>query len=140
MILQTYTPGHYVYKYASAYDYEGFYRKEINLLQTTSFPPFTDIFRVLVSCEDEGAALDATKLATDRIREVAAKYPNAFVYLNAMRSPKKRIQTKHRMQVLMRIQPHRDDIRAEIYAAADEVSRTFPQVTCFTEINPNDLS
>ncbi len=140
VILQTYTPGHYVYKYASAYDYEGFYRKEINLLQTTSFPPFTDIFRVLVSCEDEGAALDATKLATDRIREVAAKYPNAFVYLNAMRSPKKRIQTKHRMQVLMRIQPHRDDIRAEIYAAADEVSRTFPQVTCFTEINPNDLS
>lgn len=140
VILQTYSPNHYVYRYATAYDYEGFYQKEINLLQATGFPPFTDILRMLISCENEQAALDATKQAIDGVREISAKFPDGFVYLNAMRSPKKRIQTKYRMQVLMRIKPLRDDIRSAVYKVADDVSRFFPQVTCFTEINPNDLS
>ncbi len=139
VILQTYTPNHYVYRYVTAYDYIGFYKKEINLLQTTAFPPFTDIFRLLISCEDEGKALDATKYAIDRMRAVAEKRQNDFAYLNAMRSPKKRIQTKYRMQILMRV---RCDcgVRQIVYGVADEITEKFPQVTCFTEINPNDLS
>ena len=140
VILQTYTPNHYVYRFATAYDYEGFYSKEINLLQATGFPPFTDILRILISCESEQAALDATKAAIDGVRALTENNPNAFVYLNAMRSPKKRIQSKHRMQVLMRIKPGMDELRSSIYAVADKVSENFPQVTCFTEINPNDLS
>lgn len=140
VILQTYSPNHYVYRYAAAYDYEGFYSKEINLLQATDFPPFTDVLRLLISCENESVALDATKLAIDGVRAVAAVFPDEFVYLNAMRAPKKRIQSKHRMQVLMRIRPNNAVVRAEIYRVADEVAAAFPQATCFTEINPNDLS
>lgn len=140
VILQTYSPNHYVYRYAAAYDYEGFYSKEINLLQATDFPPFTDILRLLISCENEAVALDATKLAIDGVRAVAAGFPDEFVYLNAMRAPKKRIQSKHRMQVLMRIRPNNAAVRAEVYRVADEVAAAFPQATCFTEINPNDLS
>jgi len=140
VILQTYTPNHYVYRYACAYDYEGFYQKEINLLQATGFPPFTDILRMLISCENEGIALDATKYAIDKVREISQTHPDKFVYLNAMRAPKKRIQTKYRMQVLMRIKPYSDEIRSSVYAVADAVSQKFPHVSCFTEINPNDLS
>lgn len=140
VILQTYTPNHYVYKYATEYDYEGFYAKEINLLQATGFPPFTDIIRMLISCENEQTALDATRLAMDGVREVAEKYPDDFVYLNAMRAPKKRIQTKHRMQVLMRITPDCATVRSAVYAVADAVAAKYPQVSCFTEIDPNDLS
>lgn len=140
VILQTYTPGHYVYKYATEYDYDGFYAKEINLLQATGFPPFTEILRMLISCENESAALDATKLAIDKARELAEKNGDCFVYLNAMRAPKKRIQNKHRMQVLMRIKPNNDSIRRAVYKIADQVCAEYPQVSCFTEINPNDLS
>lgn len=140
VILQTYTPNHYVYRFAANYDYEGFYDKEINLLQATGFPPFTEILRLLVSCENESVALDATRLAIDGIREVASKRQNDFVYLNAMRAPKKRIQAKHRMQILMRIKTEKADIRSAVYKVADRVIESFPQVTCFTEINPNDLS
>ena len=129
-----------MYKYATDYDYDGFYSKEINLLQATGFPPFTEILRMLISCENEGIALDAIKLAIDKTRALAEKHIDSFVYLNAMRAPKKRIQTKHRMQVLMRIKPNNDDVRKAVYCIADEVSATYPQITCFTEINPNDLS
>lgn len=140
VILQTYSPQHYVYKYATAYDYEKFYEKEINLLQTTGFPPFAEILRIAISCENEQAALDATKFAIDGVRDVAEKFSSEFIYLNAMRSPKKRIQAKYRMQVLMRIKPDSNDIRSKVYKVADGVCARFPQVTCFTEINPNDLS
>ena len=109
-------------------------------MQATGFPPFTDIIRVLVSCENEQAALDATKRAMDEIRMISAQNPDAFIYLNAMRAPKKRIQTKHRMQILMRIKPDADDVRAAVYKAADNAASEYPQATCFTEINPNDLS
>lgn len=139
VILQTYTPGHYVYKLAAAYDYEGFYAKEINLLQTTGFPPFTEILRILISCESESVALDATKFAIDAVREISNERQDDFIYLNAMRSPKKRIQAKYRMQILMRTKPD-CGVRELVYGVADEVAERFPQVTCFTEINPNDLS
>ncbi len=140
VILQTYTPGHYVYRYATAYDYEGFYKKEINLLQTTKFPPFSEILRVIISSECEAEALDATKSAADKLRSLAKERSDDFIYLSAMRAPKKRIQNKHRMQVLMRIKPECDDLRAKIYKIADEISAEYPNITCFTEINPNDLS
>ncbi|MCM1367307.1 MAG: primosomal protein N' [Roseburia sp.] len=140
VILQTYTPNHYAYRYAVQYDYEGFYDKEINLLQATGFPPFTEILRLLISCEDEHTALEATRVAAEKIRELSRNEPDAFVYLNAMRAPKKRIQTKYRMQILMRIKPERADIRSAVYETADYITTEFPQVTCFTEINPNDLN
>ena len=139
VILQTYTPGHYVYRLVSAYDYEGFYSKEINLLHTSGFPPFTEILRILISCENESIALDATKFAIDEVRKIASERQDDFIYLNAMRSPKKRIQTKYRMQILMRIKPN-CGVREQVYIVADAVAQRFPQVTCFTEINPNDLS
>ncbi len=139
VILQTYSPNHYVYRFAQNYDYEGFYDKEINLLRTTGFPPFTEIIRVLISSENEQDALDATKYAIDNLRLIAKERPDDFIYLNAMRSPKKRIQTKYRMQALMRIKPE-CGARALVYKVADGVNENFPKVTCFTEINPNDLS
>ena len=95
---------------------------------------------MLISCENEGIALDATKFVTDGIRAVASRYDGEFVYLNAMRAPKKRIQNKYRMQVLMRVKPSSYDIRSAIYAVADNVIKEYPQIACFTEINPNDLS
>ncbi len=139
VILQTRSPNHYVYKFASAYDYEGFYKKEINLLQATAFPPFSEVIRVLITCEDRGGAYDATKYAIDRLRKIAETRASDFIYLNAMASPKKRIQTKFRMQVLMRVKPE-CGVRSEVYAVADEVTEKFRSVGCFTEINPNDLS
>ena len=49
VVLQTYAPKHYVYRFATNYDYFSFYEKEINLRQATGFPPFSNILRILVS-------------------------------------------------------------------------------------------
>ena len=61
VVLQTYTPHHYVYRFALANDYSGFYKKEINLREITKYPPFAKIVRVLVTGENEQLAMAVLK-------------------------------------------------------------------------------
>lgn len=136
VILQTYTPNHYVYKFAAENDYEGFYRKEINLREVTKYPPFTDIVRLLIGSEDESAAAAALKKAAGRITAYA-KDNDDFVYLGVMRSPVKKKQNVYRMQIIARLRPAAEAAVKELFAAADEAESS--TVSCFVEINPNDL-
>lgn len=136
VILQTYTPNHYVYKFAAENDYEGFYAKEINLREVTKYPPFTDIVRLLIGSEDESAAVAALKKAAGRITAYA-KGNGDFVYLGVMRSPVKKKQNVYRMQIIARLRPAAEAAVRELFAAADEAESG--KVSCFVEINPNDL-
>lgn len=135
VVLQTYAPKHYVYRFASQYDYVGFYDKEINLRQTTLFPPFSHIIRILVSSEDEQRSIQVTKKIYDRALQLKQKYGNLFVFLQAMPAPVKRIQRKYRYQILMRVGLN-DDLVAEIYKIADIIEK---DVSIFVEHNPNNL-
>lgn len=47
VILQTYTPEHPAIEYAARYDYEGFYRHEIELRRRAGYPPFSRLLRLL---------------------------------------------------------------------------------------------
>ena len=51
VIIQTYSPKHYLFNFVKNYDYKGFFEKELNTRQVTNFPPFTTIIRVLVTNE-----------------------------------------------------------------------------------------
>ncbi len=136
VILQTYAPKHYVYRFASNYDYNGFFEKEVNLRQTTGFPPFSTILRILVSSEKEERAISVTKMLYTKAQEIKAKYPGEVFFLNAMPSPLKRLQTKYRYQILTRFRPN-DKIRSEFYNIADVIEK---DVSIFVETNPNSLS
>ena len=135
VVLQTYAPKHYVYRFASMYDYVSFYEKEVNLRATTKFPPFTTIIRILVSGEDEKKVLDATKKIYDTTLQIKEKYGNMVTFLQAMSSPVKRIQKKYRYQILARVQNY-DNVIAEFYKASSNI---YKDVSVFVERNPNNL-
>ncbi|MDR1905647.1 MAG: primosomal protein N' [Clostridiales bacterium] len=138
VILQTYAPGHYVFKLARRYDFESFYQKEINSREVTKYPPFTVIVRVLVTGEEDAAAMGVVRKIYNGIKEYA-KESQSFAYLNAMRSPITRIQNKYRYQILMRIRndENKDGVIQRIYALADV--EKIKNTTVFTEINPQSL-
>ena len=137
--LQTYVPNHYAYRLASYYDYPAFYKKEINLRQVTSYPPFTKIVRVLFSSEDESLAKDTAKVYYNNVKDLQAKYNDDFVYLGVMKSPIGKIQNKFRIQILMRIKPkNEDEIISKIFALADSTKKN--NVSVFVELNPQNLS
>lgn len=138
VVLQTYSPNHYVYKFAANGDYKGFYEKEINLRELTKYPPFAKIVRVLVTSENEQDAFDTLKKIYDEAMEYVNANRDDFAYAAAMKSPVKRIQSKFRMQMLARITGGIDGAIEKIYEITDKYKNN--KATCFVEINPNNLS
>ena len=138
VVLQTYSPNHYVYRFAANGDYKGFYEKEINLRELTKYPPFSKIVRVLVTSESENDAFETLKKIYDDTMEYVNVCREDFAYAAAMKSPVKRIQSKFRMQMLVRITGRTEEALAKIYDITDKYKNN--KATCFVEINPNNLS
>ncbi|WP_058485310.1 primosomal protein N' [Defluviitalea phaphyphila] len=60
VLIQTYTPDHYSIQTAKNHDYLSFYNKEINLRQRLNYPPFTHIFSILITGENEKNVISST--------------------------------------------------------------------------------
>lgn len=136
VVVQTYEPDNYILRFASQYDYEGFYDYEIALRAAAMFPPFAKIVRVMVTGEDEKETVEALRDVYGRLREVYEANGEKFLFFNRMHAPVKRIQNKYRYQVLMRMTE--DGPLKEIYDAADEVKRK--GVLCYVEEDPANLN
>lgn len=137
VILQTYNPKHYVYKFAKLYNYNGFFDKEINLRKATGFPPYSTIVRLLISADSEEVAYEKTKNIIQKVREIKEQDKENFVYLDAMKSPVGRVKNKFRFQVLMRV-VNWEKIRKQVYALCDNEKDS--KISLFVEINPQNLS
>lgn len=137
VILQTYSPRHYVYRFATNYDYKGFFKKEANLRKVTNFPPYARIVRILFSHENENTVAQECKLCYNKVKEIKEKNPQDFVYLDVMKAPLNKIKNKFRFQIMMRFKLDRaDEIEKMIFDCVDEKCKS----SVFFEINPNNLS
>lgn len=137
VILQTYAPKHYVFKFGKTYDYLGFWKKEINTRLVTNFPPYTKIVRVLVASTDEQDAVDSARNIYRGVQELQ-KAHGKFVYLGASRSPVTKMKGQIRYQVLMRLSPEEFDmIISDVYKLCDENKPK--KGSSFVEINPQSL-
>lgn len=136
VVLQTYDPENYILRFATSYDYEGFYAYEIGLRESTAFPPFAKIVRVMVTGEEEQATLAVFKSAYERLQGVYAKHHEEFLFFNRMAAPIKRIQNKYRYQILMRLTSGTP--LKEIYDIAAECSTK--TVFAYVEENPSNLN
>ena len=136
VVLQTFAPENEVLRYAIAYDYEGFYQNEISLRAAMAFPPFSKIVRVLVSGEDDKKTLEVLKTAYTHLEALYLENGEKFLFFNKMRAPIKRLQNKHRYQVLMRLCD--TSILPQIYEICAK-ART-REVLISVEENPTNLS
>lgn len=139
IVLQTYNPRHYVYKFVANYNYKGFYNKEINIREITKFPPFTTIVRILITHENEKLVLDTTKEIYEKLCEIERKYHYDFYFFDVMKSPHSKIKNKIRYQVLMRFTKSKEcDIIKDIYGIINSFKNLKPSV--FVEIDPQNLA
>jgi len=137
VVLQTYSPKHYVYKFASNYDYKGFYRKEVNIRQTAQFPPYTRIVRVLFSDHNEENVRELLKISYTEIEKLKNDNKDDIIYLDAMKSPIKRIQDKYRYQIMSRLNlTNADEIERKMFEIVDKTTKN----SVFFEINPTNLN
>ena len=136
VVLQTYDPENAILRFAAAYDYEGFYRHEISLRAAAMFPPFSKIVRVMVTAEEDAAALEALRGVYGRLQRVYDEARGEFLFFQRMHAPIKRIQGRYRYQVLMRLTS--DRLLERIY---DEACAVFyKNALVYVEEDPSNLS
>lgn len=71
VFIQTYNPEHYSIKFAKENDYFGFYKKEIKEREVNFYPPFSNIFLILIYGEDE-----------EKVKKVIYKLSEIMLYYN----------------------------------------------------------
>ena len=136
VVLQTFDPENEVLRFATAYDYEGFYENEISRRAAMMYPPFSKIVRVLVTGEDDKKCIEALREVYVELERLYTQNPDKFLFFNKMRAPIKRIQNRFRYQVLM----HLADVSVlpEIYAACAAARNRDALVS--VEENPTNLT
>jgi len=139
VILQTYYPKHFVYRCATNYDYNTFFKKEVSLREVSHFPPFSKMMRILFVGLDENVVIENLKNIYDNIKNLKEKYSSDFIYLSALACPKKKLQKNFRYQILIRIYPKNEqEIVSEIYEICDKMK--VQKVSIFIENDPQNLS
>lgn len=137
VILQTYTPRHYVYRFAQNYDFKGFFKREANLRKVTKFPPYARIVRILFTHESENVVAEDCKVCYNKVKQIKQRFADDFIYLDVMKAPLSRIKNKFRYQILMRFSLARaDEIEKCVFESIDPKCKS----SVFFEINPNNLS
>ena len=136
VVLQTFDPENEVLRFATAYDYEGFYNNEVSLRAAMAFPPFSKIVRVLVSGEDDKKCLEALRGVYVGLEQLYLDNQDKFLFFNKMRAPIKRIQNKFRYQILMRLSD--TSVLPNIYSICAEEKTG--DVLVSVEENPTNLS
>lgn len=139
VVLQTYTPNNYVYRFASNYDYLGFYKKEANLREVSSFPPFAKIVRILIVSMEKDEALSTTSRLYQQISDFILLHSEEFLYSKAMASPVSKIENKYRFQIILRFKLDKEkEIIDYLYDLIENDKHN--KCSIFVEINPSNMS
>ena len=137
VIMQTYSPRHYVYGFAKEYNYEGFYTKEINSRELTKYPPFTKIVRLLVLSENQVESRIMADRLTAKLVTVKTK-TEGIRNLQKMTAPLKKLRGFYRYQIVIWLDADKEEeLMPIIYAIANEGNTG--SVSVFSEINPQQM-
>lgn len=108
VLFQTYNPDFYALDSAKEQDYEKFFRTEIKARQEFVYPPFTQIIRVILSCDNNNRAEKSVEEIADRLQELIDKY--GFSEHVEMLGPSncviERINGLYRYQILLKNKLH----------------------------------
>ena len=98
--IQTYNPEHYAIRYAKEQDYRGFYEHEIVLRRQMDYPPFTHVFSVMFTGENEKRVI----LALHKLLEIMiyCNRKGLFEILGPAPAIVSRIKRKYRWKILVK--------------------------------------
>jgi len=136
VVIQTFTPQHYVYKYIQKYDYDGFFESEINLRKASNFPPFFEIIKIMFVSEDEKLLTEEMKRVFEKLIDLKKENEQEFIFLGKMKAPIKRIAGALRYQIILRIAPN-DGLIKKVFELCGSDKK---QNIYFAVRNPQSLS
>ena len=139
VILQTYSPTNYVYKFAIEYDYENFFKREENIRQLTQFPPFVSIVRILVVSDKREKARDVARVVYTKIADYKkSDKEEKIISLAGNEAPINMIKDNHRYQIIMRIKKETEmSTLNDLYEIIENIGKE--KASIFVEQDPQSL-
>lgn len=108
VVIQTYSPDHYAVLAAAAQDYESFYRTELLIRKSLSYPPYSDLIQMVLAAESEQEA----ELAANKVKAwLQKKLPESAAarLLGPRQAPLVKAGGMYRYQLLLRVKPEEEE-------------------------------
>lgn len=135
-VIQTFTPENQVIRFASAQDYEGFYRSEIELRRVLHCPPFTQLIALTVTGVDEAQVLRCCTALRRLLEHALAGKPGTDL-LGPAPYPIVKVVNRYRYKLTLRCRPDRE-LRAAVSRAliCCNTDREFRGVAVYADQDP----
>jgi len=118
VLIQTYHPGHYALRHATAQDYQGFYDEEIRHRRNHGYPPFVSLALLLVRHKDAARALRTAQHLRNSLNQ--ANKDLSCRILGPAPAPFARLRGESRIQLLIKSRS-----RKQMRAVIDEAMTNF---------------
>ncbi len=103
VLIQTFNPGQYALLKARRHDYAGFYREEIASREALSYPPFSRLICLRMSCRSRERGASAAEKLGRLARSLAAeKGPPPIDVIGPAEAPVAKIKGRYRWQLLLK--------------------------------------
>ncbi|PKR78569.1 primosomal protein N' [Halalkalibacillus sediminis] len=126
VVVQSYTPDHYSIELASQYDFESFFKKEMQLRKRFSYPPYYFLALINISHDNH---VQVVETAQEIAGILAEKLSQESLLMGPTPSPMLRIKNRYRYQCMIKYKR-----REEVDQALREVLEKFKK-----EINQNKI-
>jgi primosomal protein N' (replication factor Y) len=100
VVVQTFTPDHYVFKYLGSYDYGGFMKEELSVRRRLRYPPFSRIVLASFSAPAKEILHRVVQTWADEIRRKAAAWD--IEVLGPAAPSVERVKSRYREHVLVK--------------------------------------
>ncbi len=134
VIIQTYNPESAVIQAAAEQDYRRFYDREIVIREAALYPPFSDLFRFVISDEAEQKAMDSAARCAAWLKRALS---SEFIVMGPGPSPLNKQAGLYRYQVIVKSPAGR---RKECAAAAERLRRLFEQEKTSAKLLTTDIN
>jgi primosomal protein N' (replication factor Y) len=102
VVIQTCMKDHPIIQHASKEDYLSFYHSEVESREMFSFPPFTNLIKLVFTSEEEKKAFEAAKNVKDQLIQLL---PANFTITPIVPSGIAKVQDRYRFQFLIKGKP-----------------------------------
>ncbi len=139
VVVQTYSPQHFVIECAKNHDYKSFFEKEIEQRKAMWYPPFARIIRILYVCEDAEKAYNASLQAYDIIRNLLKPLGDNVLYSERAQAPIGRLQEMYRHHVLIKLKEFDgiDEFIDKLFNSINGIASK--DLYCDIQLNPVNL-
>ncbi|MCQ2561815.1 MAG: primosomal protein N', partial [Clostridia bacterium] len=134
VFIQTYSPDSAVIQAAANQDYLEFYRREEFIRKAALYPPFSDLFRFVISDEDEQKCMNAAKLCNDWLTKNLGP---EYMVMSPCKAPVAKQSGQFRYQVIVKAPMGK---RKECSAAAAAFRRKFEEGKGMAQLLTMDIN